>query len=155
MNTLFPMTRVLDAALNNYSPKWQDSDVRTTVTPRADILAGEREVKIMIDLRGGADTLNINSGASIRGNGQPKGDGGAGVDTFFFNKGADVITDFGNDRLRLDDKLWGNTTLTKAEVLDFATVVGADTVFDFGNGNTLTLENYTDIPGLESLLSIF
>jgi HSP20 family protein len=52
MNTFFPMTRVLDAAFNPYSPKWQDSDVRTTVTPRADILEGEREFKIMIDLPG-------------------------------------------------------------------------------------------------------
>ena len=52
MNTLFPMTRVLDAALNNYSPKWQDNDVQTVVTPRADILEGDREFQICIDLPG-------------------------------------------------------------------------------------------------------
>jgi len=52
MNTLFPMTRVLDAAFNTYSPKWQDSDVQTVVTPRADILEGDREFQIMIDLPG-------------------------------------------------------------------------------------------------------
>ena len=57
MNTLFPMTRVFDTAFNTCSPKyrgakWQDNDVRTTVTPRADILEGEREFQIHIDLPG-------------------------------------------------------------------------------------------------------
>ena len=57
MNTLFPMTRVLDAAFNpchtnRQGQNWQDSDARTTVTPRADILEGDREFKIMIDLPG-------------------------------------------------------------------------------------------------------
>ena len=56
MNTLFPMTRVLDAAFNNCSPNFKDAesrtDGRTSVTPRADILEGDREFQICIDLPG-------------------------------------------------------------------------------------------------------
>lgn len=96
----------------------------------------------------GRDTLNGGSGNDIL-------IGGAGRDTFIYNAGADIITDFGtgNDRLRLDDKLWAGT-LTKAQVLAFASHDGTDTTFDFGNGNTLVLENYTDIAGLEAVLTI-
>ncbi|MHA6264602.1 hypothetical protein ACXYMO_15500 [Arenibacterium sp. CAU 1754] len=102
------------------------------------------------DLRGGNGRDTINGGG-----GDDYMIGGKGIDTFEFKSGADVIADFDNDRLRLDDSLWGNVTLTKAEILDFAAVVGSDTVFDFGGGNTLTLEGYTDIAGLDPLLSVF
>ncbi len=86
--------------------------------------------------------------------------GGAGRDTFVYTDGADRITDFKGgakgDKLRLDDDLWGGLTLTKAKVLqEFASVVGDDTVFDFAGGDTLTLEDYTDIAGLKALIDIF
>ena len=84
--------------------------------------------------------------------------GGKGRDRFIFNNGADSITDFDaityKDRLEIDDILWGETALSKSQVLSFASVVGSDTVFDFGSGNTLTLEGHTDINGLTSLLTI-
>lgn len=109
--------------------------------------------------RGGDDTL-IGGGGVDRLEGG-KGDdiltGGANRDTFVFNLGTDVITDFGhgNDQLKLDDALWNNASLTTSEILDFATVVKGDTVFDFGSGNTLTLENYADIAGLETDVIVF
>lgn len=107
--------------------------------------------------RGGNDRLEGEDGRDILngGNGNDLLIGGNDRDIFIFNKGADIIRDFGNgnDGLRLDDKLW-NGTLTKAQVLAFASQDGTNTTFDFGNGNTLVLENYTDIAGLESVLTI-
>lgn len=96
----------------------------------------------------GPDVLNGGDGDDIL-------IGGGGRDTFVFTAGNDTITRFDDELLRLDDALWGGTTLTKAEILDFAAVVTGDTVFDFGGGNTLTIENYTDIAGLETLISVF
>jgi len=56
MNTLFPMTRVFDAAFNNCSPNFKNTETRTegrtSVTPRADILEGDSEFRIQIDLPG-------------------------------------------------------------------------------------------------------
>ena len=95
----------------------------------------------------GNDTLNGGNGNDIL-------IGGTGNDLFIFTRGADRIVDFGNDRLRLDDALWtGN--LSNAQILAFASHNGTDTTFNFGNGNTLVLENYTDIAGLDSVLSVF
>lgn len=106
--------------------------------------------------RGGNDTMIGGAGNDtfFGGAGNDSMKGGNGIDTFVFDGGADVILDFrGDDRLRLDDALWTGT-ITRAEALDYAAVSGSDTVFDFGNGNTLTLKDYTDIAGLESLLGI-
>jgi Ca2+-binding RTX toxin-like protein len=81
--------------------------------------------------------------------------GGRGRDTFVFAAGRDTITDFDGDILRLNDALWGNAKLSIAEILDFAEVRGADTVFAFSGGRTLTLENYTDIQGLAGQIEVF
>lgn len=80
--------------------------------------------------------------------------GGGGRDTFVFGAGHDSIRKFNGDLLNLDDALWAGT-LSRAQVLDFANVVAGDTVFDFGDANTLTLRNFTDIEGLQSVLTIF
>ena len=106
--------------------------------------------------RGGNDTMVGGTGNDMffGGAGNDTMTGGRDTDTFVFDSGQDVVADFSSqDRLRLDDALWSGT-LSKAQVLDFASVSGADTLFDFGSGNTLTLQNYTDIAGLESLLTI-
>ena len=67
----------------------------------------------------------------------------------------DGSTDFETgDTLRLDDGLWSGT-LSNAQILDFADVIGGDTVFDFGGGNTLTLEDWTDTAALEAVISTF
>ena len=49
MNTLFPVTRMLDAALNN---SWSESDGSAGRTPRADVLEGEKEFQVLMDLPG-------------------------------------------------------------------------------------------------------
>ena len=56
MNTLLPMARALDAAFNNCHPADRSENAQTTVTPRADILEGETEYQIAMDLPG------VNSG---------------------------------------------------------------------------------------------
>jgi len=55
MNSLFPMTRVFDNAFHTCSPHrpgHQKGDTPSTVTPRADILEGDHEFRVMIDLPG-------------------------------------------------------------------------------------------------------
>ena len=96
---------------------------------------------------GGVDKLNGGNGNDIL-------TGGIKQDTFIYNGGADTITDFDGDVLWIDDILWGGLAATKVEVLGFASVTGLDTIFDFGSGNTLRLEHYTDVAGLQSVLSI-
>ncbi|SMO94989.1 calcium-binding protein [Paracoccus laeviglucosivorans] len=69
--------------------------------------------------------------------------GGAGADTFIYRDGfdRDVITDFRNDvdTIRLLD--FGLTSFAQAR--GHATQVGANVVFDFGGGDTLTIRNAT------------
>ena len=58
MNTLIPLTRIFDAALNGQL----ESETCTTraTSPRADILEGEKEFRIAMDLPGvKADNLEI------------------------------------------------------------------------------------------------
>jgi HSP20 family protein len=50
MNTLLPMTRMLDAALSNLDS--MDWTAPAALTPRADILEGEKEFRIVMDLPG-------------------------------------------------------------------------------------------------------
>ena len=90
---------------------------------------------------GGADILK---GAT--GNDTLRGDGGA--DRFYFSDGddRDVILDFADDSdtIYLDSDLWGGRPLDAAGVVSgYATASGADIVFDFGGGDTLTILNTT------------
>ncbi len=68
MNTLIPMTRMLDAALSNLDTA--DWTAPAASTPRADILEGEKEFRIVMDLPGiTASDLEIsveNQGLSIK-----------------------------------------------------------------------------------------
>ena len=84
----------------------------------------------------GNDTLNGGAGFDAL-------SGGAGDDTFVYSTGADAIRDFtagagGVDEIDLR-ALSSIASLT--DVLARATQVGANTVIDFGGGNTLTLAN--------------
>lgn len=94
--------------------------------------------------KGGKDVLVGGKGKDYidGGNGNDKMTGKAGIDTFVFTDGNDVVTDFGNDKLKFDDALWVGT-MSKQDIIDMATVAGGDTVFDFGGGNTLKLEDFT------------
>lgn len=69
--------------------------------------------------------------------------GGAGADTLVFRAGADRITDFADnvDTIALDDALWGGAPRTVAQLVAMATVVSGGVLFNFGNGNTLLVEN--------------
>lgn len=104
----------------------------------------------------GNDVLSGGSGQDVLhgGTGNDVLTGGKARDTFIFSAGRDTIRDFSGDRLHLDDALWSGT-LTKAQVISrFAAVEGDDLVFSFGGGNTLTLEDYTDINDLAPLLTL-
>jgi len=61
MTTLFPVTRMLDAAFGNPLDNWRDTDYTTNLVPRADVLEGEKEFIVVMDLPGVArDDLEIN-----------------------------------------------------------------------------------------------
>ncbi len=52
MNTLFPVTRMLDAAMKNSCHTWNEADGSCGRTPRADIQEGEKEFRVLMDLPG-------------------------------------------------------------------------------------------------------
>lgn len=106
----------------------------------------------------GNDTLYGGAGNDmlIGGAGDDLLGGGAGADHFAFQAGRDLILDFQDnvDTLRIDDALWGGGARSVSQVLGLARVQGGDTVFDFGDGNTLTLEGITNINALRDDLLI-
>jgi len=62
MNNLMPVTRMLNAALNGELTPWFEEDTDTRWTPRADILEGEKDYIIVMDMPGVAASeveLNI------------------------------------------------------------------------------------------------
>jgi hypothetical protein len=69
--------------------------------------------------------------------------GGSGEDVFHldFGEGHDIIEDFENnvDEIQLDNWMFASGT----DAFDFADQVGTDVVFDFGNGDGLTVLNTT------------
>ncbi|MEO1324157.1 MAG: calcium-binding protein, partial [Pseudomonadota bacterium] len=97
----------------------------------------------------GNDTLKGGGGRDILagGDGNDTLTGNNGRDTFIFSLGDDVdtITDFDvtRDTIELDADLLGLTasTATAADVLSVANQVGNDVVIDFGNGDSLILED--------------
>jgi Ca2+-binding RTX toxin-like protein len=88
---------------------------------------------------GGNDILNGGAGNDTL-------TGGHGVDRFIFANGAgsDMITDF-----RLGEDLLDFSGLSAAldygAAMNLATQVGSDTIFDFGNGNSLVLHNVVKV----------
>ena len=68
--------------------------------------------------------------------------GGTGADTFHFglNGDNDVIKDFEDD---VDNIVFDNFVFGAGDAFDFASQVGSDVVFDFGGGDTLTVEDIT------------
>ena len=72
--------------------------------------------------------------------------GGQHSDTFIFNDGNDVIEDFNEtwDFLVFDASLLGGGEISAERALEFASVIAGNTVFDFGEGDQLTLLNVSD-----------
>jgi len=104
----------------------------------------------------GADTLEGGAGNDLLkgGSGRDRLNGGAdddiltglsGADTFVFDGGADVITDLSRahrDRIELDAIALGLQGISGADVVaQYAQMDDGATVFDFGEGNTLTVLN--------------
>lgn len=87
-------------------------------------------------LKGGAHRDRLNGQA-----GDDRLTGGGGPDRFIFRAsgGNDTITDFTDDLDTLVFRKLGST----AEILTHATQVGADVLFDFGGGDTLTVLDIT------------
>ena len=113
--------------------------------------AGGADVIDASALAAGQIALTINGGAGddriVGSGGSDLLDGGADDDTFVFRpgSGADTIAGFvaganTDDRISLKGFAGINDF---AAVLTLATQVGADTVLDFGGGNTITLQNVT------------
>ena len=96
--------------------------------------------------RGGGDKLYGGDGADFLDGGGGSGTdllyGGDGADVFEFDRGEgiDIIKDFENnvDTINLDNFDFGD-----GDAYDYATQVGADVVFDFGDDGMLTVENTT------------
>lgn len=86
--------------------------------------------------------------------------GGTGIDSFVFANGggADRIIDFdraAREKLVFDDELWGGATLTNTQIVaQHARVVGGVVVFNFGDGDTVTLTGITSVTGLSALIEI-
>ncbi len=100
----------------------------------------------------GADSLWGGSGSdTLRGNGgDDRLHGGRGADTFVFasNGGADLVTDF---RQRHGDQVLFDVDgiASFADLLDTASQQGRNVVFDFDDGDSLTLR-HTDLDDLSS-----
>jgi Ca2+-binding RTX toxin-like protein len=79
--------------------------------------------------------------------------GGPGADTFVFQPkgGNDVVVDFQNDLDQLDFGAFGFAN--KASVLNLASQVGANVVFDLPGGVTVELNNFSiTLLGAEDIL---
>jgi serralysin len=86
--------------------------------------------------------------------------GGADADWFSFadTNGADTIEDFSltqRDRLYLNDDLWSGTLSPDQIVARYATVTSAGVVFNFGDGDTLTLLGVRSTAGLADAILIW
>jgi len=132
-------------------PKQLDSSIpglTFTGTKAADTLIGGSG-NDRIDGGKGSDRLDGQGGDDIL-------TGGKGRDVFLFSAGNDRITDFETkkDKIEFDPALWGDGA-PPGGVLAFAGVQAGSVVFDFGEDNSLTLENISSLASLsESMFLI-
>ena len=52
LSTMIPMSRMIDAALNSHFDAWGDKEHACSASPRADILEGTNEYRIVMDMPG-------------------------------------------------------------------------------------------------------
>lgn len=101
----------------------------------ADVIVGN-DANNVLDGGGGADRLDGGLGAD-------RLTGGLGADTFVFKAGygSDIIADFGVGGDKID--LTGMSSVhSLGDVLARSSQIGADTVIDFGAGDTIKLLNF-------------
>lgn len=107
------------------------------------------------------DTISGGSGNDLinGGTGIDSLNGNAGLDTFIFNPGfgIDTIAGFEDniDTLKLDDAIWGGGKTVAQVISTYAHVVGANTVFDFNNGNKFTVLGVTNLAVFQDDITIF
>ncbi|MCP5072762.1 MAG: hypothetical protein GY947_05625 [Rhodobacteraceae bacterium] len=109
----------------------------------------------------GNDTLVVITGTGNildGGSGDDTLTGGVKADVFVMKSGYndDIITNFidGADSLRLDDAIWGGG-LTAAQVVStYASIVSGELVFDFLNGTSVTLQNWSAIGNIADSIDI-
>lgn len=111
-----------------------------------DTILGSDSGNILVGA-GGADEIRAGGGNDRLRGGKGDGDelyGDAGRDRFDFNEndGADSIMDFEDD-LDFIDLIGVSGLNTVGDALGFASQVGSDVVFDFGDGDELTVLNTT------------
>ncbi|WP_281288783.1 calcium-binding protein [Phaeobacter marinintestinus] len=114
-----------------------------------DVLNGDRG-NDTVDGGLGNDRVNGGGGNDvlIGGGGNDFLNGGAGSDEFHFNAGRDRIVRFDDNRdeIVLDGAALGVTGYLASEIIDeFGSIVGNRAVFDFGGGDTLTVNGVTDL----------
>lgn len=120
-----------------------------------------------LDGGNGNDTLSGEGGNDILigGNGKDRLNGGGNndiltggkkADTFIFNRGEDTITDFRNnvDSIVLDGADLALGSKTVAQILRTAVKVGGDIEIDFGFGDVLTIEGFSNINALKDDMEI-
>ncbi|MDE2378885.1 cadherin-like domain-containing protein [Bradyrhizobium sp.] len=103
----------------------------------ADVISGDANANTL-EGRDGDDRLNGRGGADIL-------TGGNGADTFVYatGGGADTVTDFSHAQGDKIDVTGVNGIFGLADIQSRATMVGSNTVIDFGNGDTMTLQGVT------------
>ena len=119
----------------------------TDDSDNADELMGEAGNDELIG-QSGNDVLN-------GGIGDDRLTGGGGRDTFVFTAGSDTVTDFADNVDTIDiNAATLELALTVEDVIAMGEIIGDDAVFDFGNGNVLTVEGATDIASFANDLMI-
>ena len=119
----------------------------TDDSDNADELMGESGNDELIG-QSGSDVLNGGIGDDLL-------TGGGGRDTFVFTAGSDTVTDFADNVDTIDiNAATLELALTVEDVIAMGEIIGDDAVFDFGNGNVLTVEGATDIASFANDLMI-
>ncbi|GGX52085.1 hypothetical protein GCM10007385_20930 [Tateyamaria omphalii] len=123
----------------------------------ADVLNGGSDNDTLLGLNGfdlliggsGDDNLEGNSGNDtlVGGLGDDQMRGGQGADVFVFDGGNDLIRDYSLivDALEIDASLMNEATPQGSDLANYSSVIDGNLVLDFGNGNSLTLNNVTNV----------
>ncbi len=114
----------------------------------ADTLAGLNGFDLLFGGTGN-DDLSGNSGNDTLsgGEGNDRLRGGQGADVFVFESGNDIVRDYSLivDALQIEANLLDEATPQGSDLANYSSVVNGNLVFDFGDGNTLTINNVTNV----------